>query len=58
MVVGILIMIIFTLKFEKNNGHEWITLKEIPIEKLEIKTKYGWVKLSNWDFIDKEIINL
>jgi len=43
-------------KFTKNKGHEWITDKEIPINKLEISTQYGWIPLSKWDFIDKKII--
>ena len=42
-------------KFNKNNGFEWITTKEIPTDKLEINTQYGWIPLYNWDFIDKEI---
>jgi len=44
-------------KFQDNKGHEWITTREIPIEELEIKTKNGWTPLSNWDVIDKRIIN-
>jgi hypothetical protein len=42
-------------KYNKNNGYEWITKKEIPIKELEINTKYGWIPLNNWDFIDKKI---
>jgi hypothetical protein len=42
-------------KFKKNDGFEWVTTREIPIEELEINTKYGWISLNNWDFIDKEI---
>jgi hypothetical protein len=42
-------------KFKKNGGFEWITTREIPIGELEINTKYGWIPLENWDFIDKEI---
>jgi hypothetical protein len=42
-------------KFKKNDGFEWITTREIPIEELEINTKYGWIPLDNWDFIDKEM---
>jgi len=42
-------------KFNKKDGYEWITTKEIPVSELEINTKYGWIPLSNWDFIDKEI---
>lgn len=43
----------FTLspKFEDNKGHEWITDKEIPINFLEIKTKEGWIPLSDYNFI-------
>jgi hypothetical protein len=42
-------------KYEKNNGHEWITTKEIPVDELEINSKYGWIPLNNWDFIDNNI---
>jgi hypothetical protein len=42
-------------KYNKNNGYEWITTKEIPVEELEINTQYGWIPLNNWDFIDKNI---
>jgi hypothetical protein len=42
-------------KFKKNDGYEWITTREIPIEELEINTKYGWIPLNNWDFVDKDI---
>jgi len=44
-----------TPKYEKNEGFEWITIREIPVEEIEIKTKYGWIPLDNWDFIDKEM---
>jgi len=44
-------------KFKRNNGFEWITTREIPIEELEINTKYGWIPLNNWDFIDRDIKN-
>jgi hypothetical protein len=43
-------------KFVKNDGYEWITDKEIPLDKLEIQTKNGWVPLKNWDFVDKKVI--
>ena len=43
-------------KYENNNGYEWITNKEIPIDRLEIKTPIGWVPLSKWDLIDKKTI--
>jgi len=42
-------------KFKKNDGFEWITTKEIPIEELEINTKYGWIPLNGWDFVDRDI---
>jgi len=42
-------------KYKKNNGYEWITSREIPAEELEISTKYGWIPLNSWDFVDKEI---
>jgi hypothetical protein len=42
-------------KYKKNDGFEWITTREIPVEELEINTKYGWIPLNDWDFIDKEI---
>ena len=45
-------------KFKHNNGHEWITDKEIPIDKLEVETIQGWVPLSKWDFIDKKIMEM
>lgn len=43
----------FTLspKFEDNKGHEWITDSEIPINYLEVKTKEGWMPLSDYNFI-------
>lgn len=45
----------FTLspKFKDNKGHEWITNKEIPINKLEIKINDGWVGLNDYNFIKK-----
>ena len=48
----------FTLspKFNDNNGHEWITSKEIPPSKLEIKIGNNWVPIKNWDIISKRII--
>jgi len=42
-------------KYEKNEGFEWITTREIPVAELEINTKHGWIQLDSWDFIDKEI---
>ena len=42
-------------KYNKNKGQEWITTREIPIEELEINTKYGWIPLNNWDFVDRNI---
>jgi hypothetical protein len=45
-------------KYNKNNGFEWITTKNIPIEELEIETKIGWIPLKKWDFIDKKIIEM
>ena len=42
-------------KYKKNDGYEWITLKEIPIDELEINTEYGWIPLNDWDFIDKKV---
>ena len=44
-----------SLKYKKNEGYEWVTTREIPVDELEINTKYGWIPLNNWDFIDKEI---
>lgn len=40
-------------KFNTNNGYEWETPNEIPIDRLEVKTDSGWVPLSRWDFVDK-----
>jgi len=42
-------------KWKRNEGQEWITTREIPLNELEINTKYGWIPLNSWDFIDKEI---
>ena len=42
-------------KYEKNEGFEWITTREIPVAELEINTKHGWIPLDSWDFIDKEM---
>lgn len=42
-------------KYKRNEGYEWVTTREIPIDELEINTQYGWIPLNNWDFIDKEI---
>jgi len=42
-------------KYKKNDSYEWITTREIPVDELEINTKYGWIPLNSWDFIDKEI---
>lgn len=44
-------------KFRKNNGYEWVTTKEIPVNQLEIQTDVGWVPLKKWDFIDKKLIS-
>ena len=45
-------------KYNKNDdGFEQITSNEIPVDLLEIKTKYGWIPLNNWDFIENKIIN-
>lgn len=35
-------------KYNKNDGYEWITTKEIPTNNLEIKTVSGWIPLSKW----------
>ena len=44
-------------KYKKNDGYEWVTTREIPSKELEIFiTKYGWIQLTKWDFIDKRII--
>lgn len=43
-------------KYYKNDGFEWVTKREIPVDELEIETKYGWVPLRKWDFIEKKII--
>ena len=42
-------------KYKKNDSYEWITTREISANELEINTKYGWIPLNNWDFVDKEI---
>jgi hypothetical protein len=42
-------------KYKKNEGYEWVTTREIPVDELEINTKYGWIPLNSWDFIDKKI---
>lgn len=42
-------------KYERNDGFEWNTTREIPTDEIEINVKYGWIPLDNWDFIDKEI---
>lgn len=42
-------------KYKKNDAYEWVTTREIPVDELEINTKYGWIPLNTWDFIDKEI---
>ena len=59
---GIILRIKKTSEFQlspkfrkKDNGFEWITTREIPINEIEINTKYGWIPLNDWDFIDKEI---
>ena len=45
-------------KFEKNQGFEWITTREIPVEELEIRLKdSNWSPLMKWDVIDKKVIN-
>jgi hypothetical protein len=45
-----------SLKYKKNDAYEWVTTREIPVDELEINTKYGWIPLNTWDFIDKKII--
>lgn len=42
-------------KFKNNNGFEWVTTREIPLDELEIQTQSGWVPLKNWDFVDKQL---
>jgi hypothetical protein len=42
-------------KFDKKDGYEWITAREIPSSELEVMTSQGWITLNKWDFIDKEI---
>jgi hypothetical protein len=42
-------------KYKKNDSYEWVTTREIPVDELEINTKYGWIPLNAWDFINKEI---
>jgi len=42
-------------KFDKKDGYEWITTREIPSSELEVMTSQGWIPLNKWDFIDKEI---
>jgi hypothetical protein len=44
-------------KFNKKDGYEWITTREIPSNELEVQTNQGWIPLNNWDFIDKAIKN-
>jgi hypothetical protein len=42
-------------KYKKNDGYEWVTTREIPVEDLDVNTKYGWIPLNNWDFVDRNI---
>lgn len=44
-------------RFNKNDGFEYVTKKEIPIEDLEILgADKKWHPLPTWDFIDKKTI--
>jgi len=45
-------------KFEKNNGFEWVTLREIPVNEIEVETKDGWIPLKSWDFIDNKVLEM
>lgn len=45
-------------KFNKNDGYEYTSEKDIPIERLEILGyDKNWYPLINWDFIDKKPLN-
>jgi hypothetical protein len=46
-----------TKKFKNNDGFEYVTTREIPIDELQISTKFGWIPLKKWDIIDKKVIS-
>lgn len=43
-------------RIKNNKGDEYITFENVPVNKLEIKTKYGWIPLIKWDVIFDELI--